>query len=207
MKVTFRPLQWVGPSTPADARRSRYQFKAGWTSTLEILDRELCHLGAEAVILEADFTESDIRLDGMPRANARNPIHPGIRIAFDSAHGPLIYATDAYEWWQHNVRAIALGLEALRAVDRYGITHRGEQYTGWKAITAAPTMTRAQALLALAELAGIDTGPPAAADDIDAARRKALRRCHPDAGGTRADWDRLTDVLRVLGVRVLGGAV
>ena len=38
-----------------------------------------------------------------------------------------------------------------------------------------------------------------AASEIDAARRKALRRCHPDAGGSRADWDRLTEALRVLG--------
>jgi hypothetical protein len=38
--------------------------------------------------------------------------------------------------WQHNVRAIALGLEALRKVDRYGITRRGEQYAGWKALPA-----------------------------------------------------------------------
>jgi hypothetical protein len=33
-----------------------------------------------------------------------------------------------------NVRAIALALEALRKVDRYGVTKRGEQYAGWKAL-------------------------------------------------------------------------
>ena len=31
------------------------------------------------------------------------------------------YATDAYGDWKSNLRAIALGLEALRAVDRYGL--------------------------------------------------------------------------------------
>lgn len=45
----------------------------------------------------------------------------------------LVYATDACEFWQHNVRSIALGLEALRAVDRYGISRRGEQYAGFRA--------------------------------------------------------------------------
>lgn len=43
----------------------------------------------------------------------------------------LVYATDTCVLWQHNVRSIALGLEALRAVDRYGITKRGEQYAGF----------------------------------------------------------------------------
>lgn len=44
----------------------------------------------------------------------------------------LVYATDACQDWRHNVRSIALGLEALRAVDRYGISRRGEQYAGFR---------------------------------------------------------------------------
>jgi hypothetical protein len=47
----------------------------------------------------------------------------------------LVFATDAYEDWQHNVRAIALTLEALRAVDRYGTTG-GRQYAGFRQLTA-----------------------------------------------------------------------
>lgn len=43
----------------------------------------------------------------------------------------LVYATDVCERWQHNVRSIALGLQALRAVDRYGISRRGQQYAGF----------------------------------------------------------------------------
>ncbi len=54
------------------------------------------------------------------------------RAAIDPAKR-LVYATDACEFWQHNVRSIALGLEALRAVDRYGISRRGEQYAGFRA--------------------------------------------------------------------------
>jgi len=33
--------------------------------------------------------------------------------------------TDSCEFWQHNVRPIALRLVALRAVDRYDVTKRG----------------------------------------------------------------------------------
>src|SRR5947208_1880483 len=78
-------------------------------------------------------TESDIRLDGRPRARAVAS-HPGVVLAFDSRHGPLKYAVDTFDRWQDNLRAIALGLEHLRAVDRYGVTRRGEQYTGWRQI-------------------------------------------------------------------------
>src|SRR5206468_4280936 len=138
MRMTFRPLTWLGPTTPAYRRRSRYAFKASWKGTLDLLERELTYLKAGEIAIEADFAESDIRLDGMPRGNARQPQFPGIRLAFNSKAGPLVYQTDTCEFWQHNVRSIALGLEALRAVDRYGITTRHEQYQGYRQIETGP---------------------------------------------------------------------
>lgn len=66
---------------------------------------------------------------------------PEAMVAINAATDPsakrLIYATDCCVFWQHNVRSIALGLESLRAVDRYGITRRGEQYAGFRAALTA----------------------------------------------------------------------
>ncbi len=93
-------------------------------------------------MLQIDIREQALRLDGGLRANARPVDFPGVRISFESKHGPLTYATDTHEFWQHNVRGIALGLQALRAVDRYGVTKRGEQYTGWKALPAGQAPLR-----------------------------------------------------------------
>jgi hypothetical protein len=170
---------------------------------MTLLDQELYYLDATDVVIEADFREQDIRIDGMPRSNARQPEHPGVRIAFGSIHGPLIYGTDSCALWQHNVRSIALGLEALRAVDRYGVTRRGEQYAGWKALPSgiampAAAMTRAEALTSLGGLANVGrvVDHPA---EIKSAYRAAARRHHPDASGQRADWDRLENVMRTLG--------
>jgi hypothetical protein len=136
VNVTLRPLSaWPHPDTRQ--RRSRHAFKAGWQDTLDLLRRELRHLKASNVVIGAGFREEDLRLDGMPRSGARDPGHPGIELSFDTpTHGRLVYATDTCQWWQHNVRSIALGLEALRAVDRYGITRRGEQYAGWKQLAS-----------------------------------------------------------------------
>jgi hypothetical protein len=58
-------------------------------------------------------------------------------ITFNSKHGPLSYHTDKYFDWHANVRAIALALEALRKVDRYGVSKEGSQYRGYKALPAA----------------------------------------------------------------------
>ena len=131
MRYEIRPLVWSGPQCPRRWPSSR--FKAKWDSTLELLGRETDLLDASVVVLQLDVIEGDIRRDGMLRASAKVGF-PGVRVSFDSKHGPLTYATDRYEQlysddmpgWQANVRAVALALEALRAVDRYGISSSGE---------------------------------------------------------------------------------
>lgn len=197
--ATFRPLgQWPRPDT--HRRRGRHTFRASWADTLELLDRELEHLGAENVIIQADFTEADIRLDGRPRSNAKAPKHPGVIVSFESRHGPLQYMTDEHEWWQHNVRAIALGLEALRAVDRYGITQTGQQYKGWRQLTAGSGITSREAALELiTRLADI---APATIDDVGlhTAYRKAIKRAHPDGGGDTETFAAVQDAGRILEV-------
>jgi hypothetical protein len=182
--VTFRALvTWPHDGTPSEARRSRFTFKASWPDTLELLRRELRLLRASNLVIGCGLREQDIRKDGWPRANAQQPLFPGVEVSFDSdvlldplarrgeelirRHGSvkaaqkathpdvggsardfaavqasqerkrLVYATDVCEFWQHNVRSIALGLEALRAVDRYGISKRGQQYAGFRAALTA----------------------------------------------------------------------
>lgn len=200
--VRFRPLQWQGVSTPARERRSRATFKAPWSNTLELLDRELRHLDASDIVIEADFREGDIRLDGWPKASARVGDNPGVRIAFSSPHGPLVYATDSCVEWQHNVRSIGLGLEALRAVDRYGITHRGEQYAGWRQIesgAAAPMFSRDDAWIFLLDLVDPDGNRPRETEQnrtyvVNRARRLA----HPDLGGSAEQWIRVQAAIKAI---------
>jgi len=181
MDVTFRPIdQW--PQPPTKARR-RSQFKAGYSSTLELLDRELGHLNARRVVVQLHLEEREIRLDGMPRANTR-PSSPGVILSFESKHGPLRYLTDVFDRWEDNLRAIALGLEALRKVDRYGITRRGEQYTGWRAIEGGGSSeSGARALL-----------------DSYGGLKAALRATHPDRGGDVEEFRRVQEAREVLGL-------
>jgi hypothetical protein len=191
-RLITRPLgPWLEPVTP-DRRSAR--FKAAWTDTQALLAREAEHLGAELVVVQIDVTEADLRRDGMIRTNARIDF-PGVRVSFGSRHGPLAYATDAYDaryygdmpGWQANVRAVALSLEALRAVDRHGVSKRGEQYVGWQALTATANgrMTREQAADLLA--GGLDGFTAvrllADRDQVQIAHRILTRRHHPDRGG------------------------
>jgi hypothetical protein len=174
--ATFRPID-VWPGVLLEQADRRYsQFSASWVSTLELLKREISMIDGTDVIVQMALRENQIRRDGFPRSEAR-PEHPGVILAFDSKHGPLKYATDRFTKWEDNIRAIALGLEALRAVDRYGITRRGEQYAGWKQLTAGPAsdpdlVARGRAVIA----------------EHGGNVRKALRATHPDAGGDEDDF-------------------
>lgn len=207
-----RPLTtWPGELTPW-SRRVRSNFSATLSSTTRTLTTELAQLGARHPVLELAIPADQWRIDGRPRANARED-HPGVVLSLPhTSVGALRYATDTFDRWQDNLRAIALGLEALRKVDRYGITKRGEQYQGFRALppgaTAMPAsqMSVDEAARILAELArsaNPDVNPdPARLIEYPAtavaAYRVAARKHHPDAGGDRATWDRLEQAKRVL---------
>lgn len=190
MQLTHRALATWAPR-PDTAERRWAPFKAGYYATLQLLERELQHLDADHVIMATLHREHHIRLDGRLKENApEDPGHPGVEISFDSRMGRLTYATDVCRRWRDNVRSIALGLEALRAVDRYGCSTRGEQYAGFRALPAgtggagAPdTVAAAQDVIRAVLVA--DDDPPGAAftDGWAALHRRALKLTHPDHGG------------------------
>lgn len=220
MRYEIRPLghDWTEPKTPDDERHSASLFRASWKDTIKLLCREVERLGGDLIVVQVDVAEVDLRQDGMLRARAQVGF-PGVRISFDSKHGPLTYSSDAYDqWygsrhgmqgWQANVRAIALALEALRAVDRYGVTRRGEQYTGWRAIAApsrsAPTMTVREAAEFIHAHTPLSLDSPSVEAILSDAgtRRRAYRVAaavlHPDRGGDHDQFAQLTLAMEVLG--------
>ncbi len=212
MRYEYRPRgPWIGPATKHPA--SSHRFRAPWKSTLDLLGRETAALGAPLVVLQVDLASGDVRLDGMLRANA-SVFTPGVRISFDSRHGPLTYATDAYDTWQANCRAIGLSLEALRAVDRYGVSRKGEQYTGWAALPAgspAGHMSADDAARLLAGYAEEGVTAEQVLSDPDVRTRaywRAVKRLHPDRGGDVDTFARLAsarELLNLVDQRTGGG--
>ena len=136
------------------------------------------------------------RNDGRPRAHA-TPEHPGVIISLDSKFGHLSYPCDTFTTWQDNLRAVALALEALRKVDRYGVTKRGEQYRGFLALeaTTAPAgfTTADEALGFLGKFIGLGAAEMKAILGAPGrALRRAQRETHPDAGGDALTFQRVS---------------
>ena len=185
--------------------------------SLDLLDREVAHLQHGSSRWDAEFVlmlevrESDLRLDGQIRGNAKPSSHAAA-VTFDAKCEPYLFATDHFDHWTDNVRAIALALEALRKVDRYGVTHASEQYTGFRALPPGIPMlgTRmtvdeaARFLIEQAEVRG-EVGDLTQAqvhgqesDAVARVYRQAAKRLHPDFGGDEDEFKRLNEARDVL---------
>lgn len=179
MGIVLRPYDDPPPSGGVYS-----PFASTLSTTLQLLARELDMLYAERIVLQLGYRDRDLRLDGMARANAVLQ-HGAVALSFESKWGPLRYETNEFvrrhggEAWHQNLRAVALAMEALRKVDRYGVSKRGEQYTGWRQIpqTTDPIqrMTADQARVYLEERWGGDV-------------KKALYETHPDRGGDETEF-------------------
>lgn len=207
------PLErWPGPRTPDD-QREWSPFSANLSATVELLARELSALSAERVTLGLGLTRGQIRNDGLPRSDARCD-DPGAMLAFDSSKGPLRFACDRYitrgyysrgsgASWQDNLRAIALGLEALRKVDRYGITSDGQQYRGFAELGTGMAMpaTHMTSGEAYRIITGMDPPPGPVnvrKDLVQEAYRRRAKKAHPDGGGSTEEFLRLTQARDLL---------
>ena len=168
MKATWAPLA----SWPYPQRAQQHdQFKAvrnalGWDRVMEELEWELERNGADDVLIGIVAPPSAVGISGQLRYRSQ-VTHPGAEVSFNRGRQRIAFHTDAYGQLSSNLRAITLGLAALRAVDRYGITSGSEQWAGFAQLSAGgPDPARGKVLVERA--GGI---------------RQALMAHHPDQGG------------------------
>lgn len=227
--VTFEPLtQWpAGREKTPDWRREDAKFQRGsrkeWDgryigpertpigTTYGEMERELAGIDARNAVVQIDVRGNRRQLraiDTYP-LNDATVNSPAIVMSFTRKGVPYTFACDHFRRWQDNLRAIVLGLEGLRRLERYHIAQAGDQYRGWQALPA--TTTTALSIEAAAEaLARRSDGFDA--DDIlqvrDAARgayRSAAYRVHPDRGGSTEDFQLVQEAKRVLEAHFGGG--
>lgn len=202
LEARFRPLpKWTESRKLTYARSP---FKSPYVKTLDKLESELRILKARDVVIEAGFQAAQIRNDGWPRGKER-PSHPGVILYFTGKDGPLRFPCGTYGRYEDNLRAIALTLENLRAIDRYGVTLGHEQYQGFKALPAPKNEigTVEDAAAFLATQAGLDDDIAThLIEDPQAVReayRMAAARLHPDkSAGNVHLWHLLQTAVKLL---------
>lgn len=206
MTMSIRPIEtWPGELRKPSERRGS-PFESSYSGTLDLLDRELRMLRATVVVVQLAVNEGQIRRDGKLYARTM-PDHPGVILTFQTKRGSFRYAADRFNHWHANLRAIALGLEALRKIDRYGIGSGTEQYTGFLQLDASigddVIQTYDDALAFVAEWTGASRSKVRQrwqfADGRAEMYRAAARTLHPDApGGDHEMFQRLQVAKRIL---------
>jgi hypothetical protein len=154
MDAIFVPM-----SRPEKLGYARSQFKRGggfYSRIMTLLKRELRAIDARDVTIHAGFRDGDIRRsDGWPRSDVR-PQHPAVALQFrrgTQAH-IMVFRSIKFGTFEENLYAIAMTLESLRAVARYGCVEGYQQYSGFRQIEAPAT--REEKIAALRDNAQTD---------------------------------------------------
>jgi hypothetical protein len=189
--VDIQPLtKWPEKNTE---ERKKAPFKATCTNTLQLLTFEIEKLSARKATLQTNLgvVLTFEKFDGWDEELKQ------------SQYSELRMPCDTFSYWKDNVRAVALVLEALRKIDRYGV-RTGSQYAGFKALPAADVeMTPELAADFIARSAGMGNVPGITSSIIQNTAgfggmvyKAAAKVVHPDKGGATEEFKRIEKAQR-----------
>ena len=178
------PLYWPDgwKRTPRSERR-RLPADVAFGRARDRLMKELELLGAMKIVLS---TNVPLRRDGLPYAESREPDDPGVAVYFDYRRKPMCFASDSYFTVRDNVRAIALTIEALRGIERWGASDMIER--AFRGFAALPE----RASSSWRSVFGFEIGAPVTVAAVESRFRQLARERHPDAGGNSDRFFELT---------------
>jgi hypothetical protein len=164
---TAYPLQWPNgwPKTDPKERESGNQFKVSIEGALKSLNREVELLGGTTLVLSSNYN-----------LTARNPKEPGVVAYFTYENTQVAIPCDRWARIEANVRAIALTIEAMRGMERWGAKHMIKaMFSGFKALPDRVGHRPWQVVMQLADMC--------AEADARKRYRDLARARHPDSGG------------------------
>ncbi|MFG1364705.1 J domain-containing protein [Xanthobacter versatilis] len=191
MTATAFPLSWPPgwPRTPgAKQVEGKFRFKRTrwdnsrspfWTfaEARDALLEEARKLGSRSIVLSTNFP---LGRDGAPVEGKRRPDDQGVAIYFELQGRALVMAAIGFVRAEENMRSLALALEGLRQVERHGGGVMMERAFDGFAALPAPAAARPWR-----DVLGFNAGcRPVTAEMIEAAYRSAMKRAHPDRGGS-----------------------
>lgn len=169
------PLHWP-PGRPRTSRPERARFDTPFTRARDGLMDELRLMGARNVVLSSNLT---IRRDGLPYANQREPEDSGVSVYFEHSGESLCFSCDRWDRVKDNIRAVQKTIEAMRGIERWGTGEMVKAaFSGFQALPAPGQATPAR----WRQVLGLDE--TASLADAEAAYRAALKKAHPDVGGS-----------------------
>lgn len=159
------PLRWphhVPRTEPS--RRAWGGFQVTPDTATEELVKEVKRSGGRSLIVS---TNRPVRLDGLPRAGAREPDDPGVAVYFERKGKKICIPCDTYDRVWKNIRAIGLSIGDMRRPEARGCTQLTDQvFTAFAALPPPGDKLWFEVLR---------VGPDAGVKEINEAYRKLAR--------------------------------
>lgn len=170
---TAYPLQWP-QGWPREGAKENGRFRSTLSAALSSLRKEIDMLGGKSMVLSSNVT-----------LGAERPKDPGVVAYFTLRDQSIAIPCDRWNRVEDNVKAIALTVEAMRGMERWGAKHMiTAMFNGFAAL---PERTGPSCW----EILGIS--PNASVEKIMQAWRDRAQVAHPDKGGTHDAMSALND--------------
>lgn len=204
------PLDWpVGYPRTVSPERSRFKNLTIYSETKRIMD-EVNRLvnGYVSISKPAIVISSNVPLNNDGSISARYQKSglkdPGMAVYFTKGKQELVLCCDQYDTVESNAHAIYLTIEALRGIDRWGVSDFIERaFTGFKALpqNKGPRPLWENEILKRPwwEVFGFDHVPtprPDIADILNGWYRTLSKTKHPDKGGSQAAFAELYEAYK-----------
>lgn len=173
------PLQWPkGWPVTATYSRGTPKFKTTLPAALANLETQIRLMGGSDLVLSSNYT-----------LGASNPEEPGVVAYFKWNKLDMAIPCDRWLRIEANVQAIALTVEAMRGMERWGAKHMiTAMFSGFKALPASTSGINPREVLGLVGVAELT------ADIITQAYKQRAKVAHPDVpGGSAEKWAQLRE--------------
>jgi len=159
------PLQWpAGWPRTEPQRREHSKFKTTLTAAISNMTTEIKRMGGTAIILSSNCA--------LGQTNATDP---GVVVYFQWQGTAMAVPCDRWNRVDANVQAIALTIEAMRGMERWGAKHMiRAMFSGFKQLTSGSRRP-------WWDVMGILADSPT--DLVHARYRELAKQRHPDTGG------------------------
>jgi hypothetical protein len=163
------PLSWPDrwPRTES-AKRQSSRFKTGFTAAVHETLAELRRLGASNIVVSSNVPTGR---GGLPLASAKRVDDVGVAVYFTLKGKQRCFADDRWDKIEDNIHAIAMTIEAIRGIERWGTSDMVEAAFAGFALLPAPDDWRSE------------LGNPKTREEAEAAYRQRSRTAHPDVPG------------------------
>lgn len=173
------PLDW-----PLGYKRTKYPTRSRFKGNTfgrcrDFIINEIKRFNGNNVIIS---TNIPLRNDGLPYATFKTPEDKGVAVFFEINKKQYVFCCDKWDRIEDNLHAIGMTIEAMRGIDRWGVSEMIERSFSGFAALPEPTQARKDwwDVLSIKSNAGIS--------DIKQAYRDKVKLVHPDSGGSNEEF-------------------